>query len=121
MKAAQDLAVRSHDPDAVGPCGVEIAVAIDFHTVWTAHSGGFPAAWELDEDLASGQGTVCRDMKLSRSRLFAVALEEFIQRQDSRELLARINEAYGEKAAPEERKYLKKMRQRHRKMVDRQW
>lgn len=64
---------------------------------------------------------MARSMKLSRSRLFAVALEEFIKRHHNRELLEKINEAYGEKADPAERKYLKKMRLRHRRLVDEQW
>ena len=78
-------------------------------------------AISLHEQLFKQAGAMARDLKLSRSRLFAVALEEFIHRHDSRELLDRVNEAYGDKPAAEERKYLKKMRQRHRKMVDGQW
>ena len=78
-------------------------------------------AVSLHEQLFRQAGAIARDLKLSRSRLFAIALEEFIRRHDSRELLDRINEVYSEKPAPEERKYLKKMRQRHRKMIDGQW
>ena len=51
----------------------------------------------------------------------AVALEEFIERHRNRNLLDKINKAYDEKPDNAERKYLKKMRQRHRKMVDGQW
>jgi predicted transcriptional regulator len=78
-------------------------------------------AVSLREQLFKQVGALARDMKLSRSRLFAVALEEFIERHYSRELLDKINEAYKEKPAPAERSYIKKMRRRQRKAVDGQW
>jgi hypothetical protein len=78
-------------------------------------------AVSLQEQLFKQAGAMARDMKLSRSRLVAVALEEFIQRHYNRELLEKINEAYGEKPDPAERKYMKKMRRRHRKIVDGPW
>ena len=78
-------------------------------------------AVSLHEQLFKQVGEMARDLKLSRSRLFAVALEEFIQRHYSRELLDKINEAYKEKPDPAERKYMKKMRKRQRKIVDGQW
>lgn len=37
---------------------------------------------------------LAREMKLSRSRLFALALEDYIRRQKNRALLAQINAAY---------------------------
>ena len=78
-------------------------------------------AVSIHEQLFKQAGAMARDLKLSRSRLFAVALEEFIQRHHSRELLDKINETYKEKPDPADRKYLRKMRQRHRKIVDGQW
>jgi metal-responsive CopG/Arc/MetJ family transcriptional regulator len=78
-------------------------------------------AVSLREQLFKQVGALAREMKLSRSRLFAVALEEFIERHNSRELLDKINEAYKEMPSPAERTYMKKMRQRQRKAVDGQW
>lgn len=78
-------------------------------------------AISLHEQLFRQTEQLARDLKLSRSRLFAVALEEFIERRRNRDLLDRINKAYPEKPDASERKYLKKMRQRQRKMVDGQW
>jgi len=78
-------------------------------------------AVSLHERLFRQTELLARDLKLSRSRLFAVALEEFIERHRNRDLLDKINKAYDEKPDTAERKYLKKMRQRHRKMIDEQW
>jgi metal-responsive CopG/Arc/MetJ family transcriptional regulator len=77
-------------------------------------------AVSLREQLFRQTELLARDLKLSRSRLFAVALEEFIERRRNRDLLDRINKVYSEKPDAVERKYLKKMRQRQRKMID-QW
>jgi predicted transcriptional regulator len=78
-------------------------------------------AISLQEHLFRQAAAIARDMKLSRSRLFAVALEQFIQRHHNREILDKINKAYGGEPDAAERKYIKKMRQRHRRIVDGQW
>ena len=36
---------------------------------------------------------LARQMKVSRNRLFSIALEEYVQRQQDRELLAKFNAA----------------------------
>jgi metal-responsive CopG/Arc/MetJ family transcriptional regulator len=78
-------------------------------------------AISLQEQLFRQLESLARGMKLSRSRLFALALEEFIRRHHSRDLLDKINEAYDEKPDTAEQAYLKKMRRRHRKTVEGQW
>lgn len=78
-------------------------------------------AVSLHERLFKQAESLARQMKLSRSRLFAHALEEFIQRHQNRELLDKINQAYSDQPDNAERNYLRKMRRRHRKMVEHQW
>lgn len=78
-------------------------------------------AISLQAHLFQRAGALARDMKLSRSRLFAVALEEFIQRHQNLELLDRINEAYDESPDPAEQKYRKTMKKRQLKMARGQW
>ena len=78
-------------------------------------------AISLHEELFRQAESMARRMKLSRSRLFAAALEEFIKRNQNRELLDRINEAYKEEPNDSDRKYLRKMRRRHRKLIKEQW
>jgi len=57
-------------------------------------------------------------MKVPRSRLFVLALEDFIRRQQNRELLLRINAAYTDAA---EQALSRKARRHHRRRVEGEW
>lgn len=63
---------------------------------------------------------LAQDLNISRSRLFVMAVQEFIQRHKNMELLQAINEAYDDLQEPET-KIVEKMRPRHLKMVKDQW
>jgi hypothetical protein len=65
--------------------------------------------------------TLAREMNIPRSRLFALALEEFISRHESRQLLERINAAYDDSPDPSERALRRRMRRQHRRVVDGEW
>jgi metal-responsive CopG/Arc/MetJ family transcriptional regulator len=58
-----------------------------------------------------------REMSISRSQLFTRALEEFLQRHHSRQLLERINAAYEDEPDAEEKASLRAMRRKHRQAV----
>ena len=60
-------------------------------------------AISLHEQLFRQAESMAREMKMSRSRLFAAALEEFINRHQNRQLLYKINEAYAERPDDSER------------------
>jgi metal-responsive CopG/Arc/MetJ family transcriptional regulator len=70
--------------------------------------------FEQAEDLA-------RKMKVSRSRLFVMALEDYLRRQQNRDLLAQINAAYADEPDPAERTLRRKSRRQHRKVVEGEW
>lgn len=53
---------------------------------------------------------LARKMKIPRSRLYSLALEEFIMRQQNRELLAQINAACGEGLNDDEKQFLRAAR-----------
>lgn len=78
-------------------------------------------AISIHERLFKQAESMAREMRLSRSGLFAVALEEFINRHHNRQLLAKINEAHDAQQEDSQGKYLRKMRQRHRKLIEGQW
>jgi len=63
---------------------------------------------------------LAQNLNISRSRLFVMAAQEFIQRHKNMELLQAINEAYDDLQEPEI-KMVKKMRAHHLKMVKDQW
>lgn len=63
---------------------------------------------------------LAKNLNISRSRLFVIAAQEFIQRHTNVELLQAINEVYDD--LPDlDTKIVKKMRPRHLKMVENQW
>jgi metal-responsive CopG/Arc/MetJ family transcriptional regulator len=82
-------------------------------TVKTAISIQKPL-FEQAEDLAD-------KLKISRSRLFSLALEEFIRRQENRELLEQINAAYADEPDIAEQELLRRGQRSQRRMVEGEW
>ena len=78
-------------------------------------------AISLQKSLLEQVDTLARELDISRSRLFALAAEEFIQRYKNRELLEAINAAYDDFSDTEERIVRQKMRHQHRRLVEGQW
>jgi metal-responsive CopG/Arc/MetJ family transcriptional regulator len=61
-------------------------------------------AISIDEELFSKADSLARDLGVSRSRLYARALESFLREREDTELLAEIDEAYSISETPAERK-----------------
>ena len=78
-------------------------------------------AISLQQSLFEQVDALAKEMQISRSRLFVLAVEAFIQRYQNRQLLAAINEAYDDLPDPEEKSLRPQMRQQHRQMVKGQW
>ena len=78
-------------------------------------------AISIQEALFEQAENMARKMRVSRSRLFVLALEDYISRQQNRELLAQINAAYAEDPDPAEKALHRKMRRVHRRMVEGEW
>jgi hypothetical protein len=72
------------------------------------------SSFEQAKDLA-------RKMKVSRSRLFVLALEDYIRRQQNQELLAQINAAYADDPDPAEQALRRKSRRSHHRTVEGEW
>jgi metal-responsive CopG/Arc/MetJ family transcriptional regulator len=79
-------------------------------------------AISLQESLFQQAEALARDMNVSRSRLFVLALENFIREYEDRQLFERINKAY-EDAPPDEieQAHLRQIRRQHRRMVEGEW
>ena len=78
-------------------------------------------AISLREPLFEQVETVARDLQISRSRLFALAVEDFIQRYQNQKLLESINKAYDDLPDPEEMARQREARTQHRRLVEREW
>ena len=64
---------------------------------------------------------VARQLKIPRSRVFVLAVEEFVRRQENRQLLAQINEAYADAPDAEEKKRMRQMRRTQHRLVEGEW
>jgi len=64
---------------------------------------------------------MAREMEISRSRLFVLAVEEFIERRRNQKLLQEINAAYDDMPDPAEQAVRRRMRHRHRELVEGEW
>lgn len=78
-------------------------------------------AISLQKALFDQIDSLAREMKVSRSKLFVLALEDYLRRSQNRQLLESINQAYADSPDATELKQLRKMRRQHRKVVEGTW
>ena len=75
-------------------------------------------AVSIKESLFKKAETLAKKSEISRSKLFAVALENFIRQQENRELLKKINEVHSQVFSPDEESYRKQIRDYHRRSLE---
>jgi metal-responsive CopG/Arc/MetJ family transcriptional regulator len=78
-------------------------------------------AISIDKSLFAQANALARKMKVSRSRLFVIALEDFIREQENRELLEKINAVFTDEPDESEKNLRRKVRKSHRRLIEGQW
>ena len=78
-------------------------------------------AISLDDGLLQEADETARRMGLSRSRLFALAVGDFLQRQRQEQMLLRLNEVYANGMEPAERRLLNGIKAKVRPAVKDRW
>ena len=78
-------------------------------------------AISLDKDLFLEVEEIANSLKVSRSRVFAMAMEEFAKRRRSDRITQQINAAYTEEAEKEDREITRQMRLTHRRHTEMEW
>ena len=78
-------------------------------------------AVSLQKPLFDQADALARQMNISRSRLYLLALEDFIQRHQNQQLLEQINDAYRDAPDPAELLRLRAMRHHQRRIVEGDW
>ena len=78
-------------------------------------------AISIQKSLFEQAENLARKMKVSRSRLFVLALEDYIRRQQNRELLAQINAAHAGEPDQTEQTLRRKARRTHRRIIEGEW
>ncbi len=79
-------------------------------------------AISLQKSLFEQVETLAREMKVSRSRVFVLALENFIRDYQDKQLFDKINKACEDSPPDEaERTRLNQIRRQHRRMAEGEW
>ena len=78
-------------------------------------------AISIQESLFKEAESLAQELEVSRSQLFAMALESFIREREDRQLLQRINNAYSESPTPDEEAYQSRIKDYHRRSVEGEW
>ncbi len=78
-------------------------------------------AISIDDGLLQAADETARLMGLSRSRLFSLAVGDFLQRQRREQMLVRLNEVYSDGMEPAEKRLLKGIKAKVRRAVKQRW
>ena len=78
-------------------------------------------AISIDEGLLREADETARRMRLSRSRLFALALGHFLQQRRREQMLHQLNEVYAKSMSPAEQSVLKGIKSKVRRAVGERW
>ncbi|MBC8018847.1 MAG: hypothetical protein H7X83_10060 [Verrucomicrobia bacterium] len=78
-------------------------------------------AISIEKNLFDQAEEIAKTMKVSRSKLFVIALQDFIEHRKNKDLLAQINAAYADEPDASEQALRRKTRRQHRRIVEGEW
>ncbi len=78
-------------------------------------------AISIDDGVLREADDAARRMGLSRSRLFALAVVDFLQRQRREQMLERLNEVYTDRMEPAEKALLRGIKTKVRRAAKERW
>ena len=78
-------------------------------------------AISIDSSLFDQAEKLSQQLSLSRSQLFSIAVQEFIQRNRSRRMFDALNKAYADDATVEEKKLLQAIKRKQGKLSGNKW
>ena len=78
-------------------------------------------AISINDGLLREADEAARLMRLSRSRLFALAVAEFLKRRRREEMLLRLNEVYANGVDPAEKRLVARIKNKLRPAVKERW
>ena len=79
---------------------------------------GVKTAISLDEKLFDKVNKLANELHVSRSRLFTLAVKDYLQKQENQTLLTQLNDAYADHPDEEERKISSSMKSKHGKIME---
>ena len=78
-------------------------------------------AISINEALFKKVNKLSEQLKVSRSCLFVMALEDFVKRHENQLLLEQLNQVYDQPALADDEQVLPGMRRHHRGMLEGEW
>jgi len=78
-------------------------------------------AISIDKSLFKQADALAKKMDISRSRLFVIALEDYMRQLENQEILEKINAVYSGEPDEEEKELLRRIRKSHRRLIEGQW
>ena len=79
-------------------------------------------AVSIEKPLFERAEKLAEQMRVSRSRLYALALEMFIQKREGQQILEQLNRVYGENPpTDEEKQLLEAMQHQQRYLAEGEW
>jgi metal-responsive CopG/Arc/MetJ family transcriptional regulator len=78
-------------------------------------------AISIEDEILREADETARQMGVSRSRLFALAVSDFLQRHRQERMLVRLNEVYANETEPAEKRLLKGIKAKVRPTVKDRW
>lgn len=78
-------------------------------------------AISLKETLFEQADAIAQEMKISRSQLFSMAVEEFIERHQNQKMLEALNEIYEDGPDASEQQILREAKAKYRQMLEEEW
>lgn len=61
--------------------------------------------------------SLAKELEMSRNELLSIAIEEFIERHETKRMMAALNKVHGDPPDEEERATLRQMQELHRKLM----
>ncbi len=78
---------------------------------------GVKTAISLEEDLFNQVKQLANELHVSRSKLFTLAVKDYLKKQESKKILAQLNAAYSDSPSKEENVTSKAMRKKQHEIV----
>lgn len=72
----------------------------------------------LKESLLKQANITAQEMNISRSRLFSIAMKQFIEQRQNRKILKALNEVYEDGPYASEQQLLRKVKSKYRQMLE---
>ena len=91
------------------------------HTIGIIPGITVKTAISIDGQLLHEADETARVMGVTRSRLFALAVGDFLERQRKEEMLRRLNEVYADGAEPAERRLLRGLKAKVGRQLTERW